>query len=152
MWVILLYPLAIFTLWNLFCGNFRLCQRKSPSYTDCTLYTTHNKTKKEALAWFWRQFCIAKRQKRYKMPCLFSIFRHNDLPWNIRKFIHNKLNTVNFTSNLKTETPWGTSPWSHTDLTRLVNGRVGGQVCYFFYQSTVIGILITPICYTNLNN
>ena len=35
---------------------------------------------------------------------------------------------MNFTSNLKTETPWGTSPWSHTDLTRLVNGRVGGQV------------------------
>ena len=90
--------------------------------------------------------------KKYKMPYSFSIFRHNDLPWNIRKFIHNKLNTVNFTSNLKTETPWGTSPWSHTDLTRLVNGRVGGQVCYFFYQSTVIGILITPICYTNLNN
>ena len=58
----------------------------------------------------------------------YFLFRHNDLPWNIRKFIHNKLNTVNFTSNLKTENPWGTSPWSHTDLTRLVNGHVGGQV------------------------
>ena len=60
----------------------------------------------------------------------YFLSRHNDLPWNIRKFIHNKLNTVNFTSNLKTENPWGTSPWSHTDLTRLVNGHVGGQVRY----------------------
>ena len=58
----------------------------------------------------------------------FSLFRHNDLPWNIRKFIHNKLNTVNFTSNLKTEDPWGTSSWSHTDIGRLVQGQVGGQV------------------------
>ena len=56
------------------------------------------------------------------------VFRHNDLPWNIRKFIHNKLNTVNFTSNLKTENPWGTSSWSHTDIGRLNQGLVGGQV------------------------
>jgi hypothetical protein len=60
------------------------------------------------------------------------IFRHNDLPWNIRKFIHNKLNTVNFTSNLKTEDPWGTSQWSHTDLSRLSQGQVGGQVVITF--------------------
>lgn len=56
------------------------------------------------------------------------IIMHNDLPWNIRKFIHNKLNTVNFTSNLKTENPWGTSSWSHTDIGRLNQGLVGGQL------------------------
>ena len=64
-----------------------------------------------------------------KLIIFFSfVFRHNDLPWNIRKFIHNKLNTVNFTSNLKTENPWGTSSWSHTDIGRLNQGLVGGQV------------------------
>ena len=64
-----------------------------------------------------------------KLIIIFSfVFRHNDLPWNIRKFIHNKLNTVNFTSNLKTENPWGTSSWSHTDIGRLNQGLVGGQV------------------------
>ena len=62
-------------------------------------------------------------------------FRHNDLPWNIRKFIHNKLNTVNFTSSLKTENPWGTSQWSHTDLTRLKQGQVGGQVSQCTFPS-----------------
>ena len=35
----------------------------------------------------------------------------------------------NFTSNLKTEKgPWGTSSWSHTDIGRLEQGLVGGQV------------------------
>ena len=93
-----------------------------------------NKTKDFAQVFV---YCTQKKNKqrinnKYLIKAyLFLIFRHNDLPWNIRKFIHNKLNTVNFTSNLKTEDPWGTSPWSHTDLTRLVNGRVGGQVWFF---------------------
>ena len=26
--------------------------------------------------------------------------RHNDLPWNIRQFVHNKIKTVNFSSDL----------------------------------------------------
>ncbi len=64
----------------------------------------------------------------YGYPIHDFRFRHNDLPWNIRKFIHNKLNSVNFTMNLKTEEPWGTSAWSHTDLSRLGHGGVGGQV------------------------
>ena len=59
---------------------------------------------------------------------LFNIFSHNDLPWNIRKFIHNKLNTVNFSTVLSTINPWSESQWSHTDLYRLNKGHVGGQV------------------------
>ena len=55
-------------------------------------------------------------------------FRHNDLPWNIRKFVHNKLDTVNFTHNLKFVEPWSKSKWSHTDITRLAQGQVGCQV------------------------
>ena len=60
----------------------------------------------------------------------WSYFRHNDLPWNIRKFIHNKLNTVNFTHDLRSVSPWSESPWSHTDLKRLKEGMVGAQVHY----------------------
>ena len=64
----------------------------------------------------------------YTFNYLFSYFSHNDLPWNIRKFIHNKLNTVNFSTVLSTINPWSESQWSHTDLYRLNKGNVGGQV------------------------
>ncbi|TRY62028.1 hypothetical protein TCAL_01500 [Tigriopus californicus] len=53
---------------------------------------------------------------------------HNDLPWNIRKFIHNKIHTVNFTYDLRNISPWSRSAWSHTDLNRLKQGRVGAQL------------------------
>ncbi|XP_069187531.1 dipeptidase 1 [Procambarus clarkii] len=52
---------------------------------------------------------------------------HNDLPWNIRKFMHNKLHSFNFTAELKKLRPWSRSSWSHTDLPRLKEGRVGAQ-------------------------
>ena len=76
-------------------------------------------------------------------------FRHNDLPWNIRKFIHNKLNTVNFTSSLKTENPWGTSQWSHTDLTRLKQGQVGGQVS-LLSKAKMHFIILTSLLFLQL--
>lgn len=53
---------------------------------------------------------------------------HNDLPWNIRKFVHNKLDSVNFTHNLKYVEPWAKSKWSHTDISRLMEGQVGCQL------------------------
>ncbi|XP_017067854.1 uncharacterized protein LOC108105666 [Drosophila eugracilis] len=52
---------------------------------------------------------------------------HNDLPWNIRKFLHNKLNDFNFDEDLRNVMPWGRSHWSHTDLTRLKKGRISAQ-------------------------
>ncbi|KAG4072428.1 hypothetical protein HA402_004360 [Bradysia odoriphaga] len=52
---------------------------------------------------------------------------HNDLPWNIRKFLHNQLNEFNFDINLKDIPPWSRSVWSHTDLSRLKKGRVSAQ-------------------------
>ncbi|KAG0716299.1 Dipeptidase 1 [Chionoecetes opilio] len=52
---------------------------------------------------------------------------HNDLAWNIRNFVHNKLEKVDMSQNLSTVEPWGSSPWSHTDLARLRHGRVGAQ-------------------------
>ncbi|KAM7352800.1 uncharacterized protein ACRADG_005173 [Cochliomyia hominivorax] len=52
---------------------------------------------------------------------------HNDLPWNIRKFLHNKLNDFNFNEDLREVLPWKRSHWSHTDLTRLKKGRISAQ-------------------------
>lgn len=53
---------------------------------------------------------------------------HNDLPYNIRKFVHNQLAEFNFDVDLKNVPPWSNSNWSHTDLQRLKKGRVAAQV------------------------
>lgn len=53
---------------------------------------------------------------------------HNDLPWNIRKFLHNRLKDFKFGENLKNVSPWSSSAWSHTDLPRLKQGHVSAQV------------------------
>ncbi|XP_049779478.1 dipeptidase 1-like [Schistocerca cancellata] len=52
---------------------------------------------------------------------------HNDLPWNIRKFVHNQLRDLNLAEDLRDVEPWSRSPWSHTDLMRMRAGLVGGQ-------------------------
>lgn len=51
---------------------------------------------------------------------------HNDLPWNLRKFVHNKLTGLNL-SNISKQTPWKESRWSHTDIPRLKDGLLGAQ-------------------------
>ncbi|KAK9310343.1 hypothetical protein QLX08_000339 [Tetragonisca angustula] len=51
---------------------------------------------------------------------------HNDLPWNIRNFVHNQLAEFDF-EDLRQVTPWSKSAWSQTDLVRLHQGMVGGQ-------------------------
>lgn len=57
-----------------------------------------------------------------------SPIRHNDLPWNVRKFVHNQLGEVNLSSDLGKVDPWAGSDWSHTDIPRLRAGLVGAQV------------------------
>ncbi|KAF7995401.1 hypothetical protein HCN44_006508 [Aphidius gifuensis] len=52
---------------------------------------------------------------------------HNDLPWNIRNFVHNQLNEFDFDKDLRQISPWSKSAWSQTDLLRLQQGMVGGQ-------------------------
>ncbi|XP_066261636.1 dipeptidase 1-like [Euwallacea similis] len=52
---------------------------------------------------------------------------HNDLPWNIRKFMHNKLKNFKFDGDLREVSPWSSSAWSHTDLLRLERGHVTAQ-------------------------
>jgi hypothetical protein len=71
----------------------------------------------------------------YRMRVVSQLLRetplidgHNDLPWNIRQFVHNKIKTVNFSSDLSQVSPWASSKWSHTDIPRLVKGKVGAQV------------------------
>lgn len=51
---------------------------------------------------------------------------HNDLPWNLRKFVHNKLSNVNLSAIAKQE-PWSKSRWSQTDIPRLKRGLLGAQ-------------------------
>lgn len=52
---------------------------------------------------------------------------HNDLPWNIRKFVHNRLRDFNLNADLRSLPPWSKSPWSQTDLPRMKQGMIGGQ-------------------------
>ncbi|XP_029669565.1 dipeptidase 1-like [Formica exsecta] len=52
---------------------------------------------------------------------------HNDLPWNIRNFLHNQLADFEFDKDLRQIAPWSKSAWSQTDLVRLRQGMVGGQ-------------------------
>ncbi|KYM89463.1 Dipeptidase 1 [Atta colombica] len=52
--------------------------------------------------------------------------RHNDLPWNIRKFLKNQLREFRF-DDLSDIHPWSRSAWSHTDLKRLRQGMVAAQ-------------------------
>lgn len=52
---------------------------------------------------------------------------HNDLAWNVRKFLHNKLHSFNLSQDLSQEKPWKKSPFSHTDLPRLRKGLVAAQ-------------------------
>ncbi|XP_024944676.1 dipeptidase 1 isoform X2 [Cephus cinctus] len=51
---------------------------------------------------------------------------HNDLPWNIRKFLKNQLRDFRF-DDLRETHPWSRSAWSHTDLRRLREGMVAAQ-------------------------
>ena len=60
---------------------------------------------------------------------MLLFFRHNDLPWNIRRFAHNNLDRFNLSYNVKYIEPWSKSPWSHTDIQRMRQGLLGCQVC-----------------------
>ncbi|XP_033212479.1 putative dipeptidase NECHADRAFT_87110 [Belonocnema kinseyi] len=62
---------------------------------------------------------------------------HNDLPWNVRKFVHNQLGEVNLSSDLGRVDPWARSDWSHTDIPRLRAGLVGAQVSSIISYKTL---------------
>ncbi|XP_026745230.1 putative dipeptidase MGYG_00085, partial [Trichoplusia ni] len=58
---------------------------------------------------------------------------HNDLPWNIRKFLRNQINEFELNTDLTVVEPWSISKYSHTDLPRLKQGMVGAQVSHLFH-------------------
>jgi len=75
---------------------------------------------------------LSKEQQKNLIAQLLTevplIDGHNDLPWNIRQFIHNKLEKVNLSTNIQYAPPWSTSKWSHTDFLRMRKGQVGAQL------------------------
>ena len=52
---------------------------------------------------------------------------HNDLPNNLYKLERNRLQNIDLTFNLKEHPVWGKTASSHTDIPRLLEGKVGGQ-------------------------
>lgn len=66
---------------------------------------------------------------------MFFFDRHNDLPWNIRKFLRNQINEFELDTDLTVVEPWSISKYSHTDLPRLREGMVGAQVSDIFFQA-----------------
>ncbi|XP_052563985.1 dipeptidase 1-like [Culex pipiens pallens] len=52
---------------------------------------------------------------------------HNDLPWNLYSNERNRINNFNLDSDLKKDPKWGPSTSSHTDIPRLLEGKVGAQ-------------------------
>ncbi|KAJ9592492.1 hypothetical protein L9F63_015908, partial [Diploptera punctata] len=60
------------------------------------------------------------------------LMSHNDLPWNIRKFLKNQLINFRFAEDLRELSPWSRSTWSHTDLPRLREGMVAATVLHFW--------------------
>lgn len=55
---------------------------------------------------------------------------HNDLPENIYEKLNNNLSAFHFEDNLSNDDDWGKTACSvcYTDLPRLIEGKVGGQV------------------------
>ncbi|KAG5679696.1 hypothetical protein PVAND_009249 [Polypedilum vanderplanki] len=86
------------------------------------------------LSWFCTQHQASAIQLEERMEVVRKVLRevplidgHNDLPWNIRKFLKNQLREFRFGEDLRGITPWSTSSWSHTDLRRLKEGMVSAQ-------------------------
>lgn len=72
-----------------------------------------------------------KKLEFFLILFFLRLISHNDLPWNIRKFLKNQLKDFHFGGDLRQIQPWANSAWSHTDLRRLKEGMVSAQVFIF---------------------
>ncbi|XP_047480223.1 dipeptidase 1-like [Penaeus chinensis] len=72
----------------------------------------------------YKERLVAARELLRESPLIDG---HNDLAWNLRMFLHNKLHSFNLSADLAQEKPWMKSPFSHTDLPRLRRGHVAAQ-------------------------
>jgi hypothetical protein len=68
--------------------------------------------------------------KCFKSNFLAYRSRHNDLAYLIRENFQNNISNLDL-HNMTQYTLKPTTP-SHTDITRLRQGQVGGQVCFYF--------------------
>jgi hypothetical protein len=70
------------------------------------------------------------------------VCRHNDLPYNLYQKLSNNLSAFHFDSNLRNDVAWGSTACRscYTDLPRLIEGKVGGQVSHGISRGTARGI------------
>lgn len=61
---------------------------------------------------------------------------HNDLPYNLYSFERNRINDFNLDRDLKADPKWGNSKSSHTDIPRLLEGKVGAQFWVAYVSCT----------------
>lgn len=68
----------------------------------------------------------------YLHHIIYSLYRHNDLPYNFYEKLNNHLSGYRFKSDLSNDNVWGNAACSscYTDLPRLIKGKVGGQVSH----------------------
>ena len=79
----------------------------------------------------WREFAsktVRQKEESNQPWIFFAIFSHNDFAFGIRQLMQNNITALDFNSNLSASEPWASYPHDHTDLPRLREGRVGGQV------------------------
>ena len=96
----------------------------------------------DKLSSFWIQRPAIKFQKltlffrENSNQCSIVCFRHNDLPWQFRRYANNSVYSVNLEQDMRVtwnnETPYNDKSFaripSQTDIPRLRAGKVGGQV------------------------
>lgn len=61
---------------------------------------------------------------------------HNDLPYNLYSFERNRINNFDLNRDLKADSKWGKSKSSHTDIPRLLQGKVGAQFWVAYVSCT----------------
>ena len=92
-------------------------------------------------------------QRKFKLQCSFVCFRHNDLPSQLRQYANNSVYSVNLEQDMRVtwnnETPYDDTSFpripSQTDIPRLRDGKVGGQVrkpCCAYLQILCVFIFI----------
>lgn len=64
-----------------------------------------------------------------------SVSRHNDWAWLLRNSFRNNLTDLDVNNMRNNHFPNNNTP-THTDITRLQKGQVGGQVCEEIFDSS----------------
>lgn len=102
---------------------------RTPTLTTAQINTDPNILSK--LMKIEKSSTLTNLEKAQKLLSIYPVFDgHNDLPWNIRKILGNKLENFDFTNATFAKEQWelhNNSARSHTDIPRLIEGHVGAQ-------------------------